>query len=100
MEHVIEALTAILVETRFDIEYREYAQFSPADGSRRGTLREVTAKQLREVYGQEVEGRNVRVSVRQQAPEELMSGLLEVLRDELEAVHRSGNGKDRAYVSD
>ena len=72
MEHVIEALTAILEEARFDIEYREYAQFAPADGSRRGTLREVTANQLREVYGQEVEGRNVRVSVRQQAPEELI----------------------------
>ena len=84
MEHVIEALNAILEEARFDIEYREYAEFSPADGSRRGTLRNVTASQLREVYGQEAEGRNVRVSVRQQAPEEVMLDLLNVLRDELE----------------
>ena len=84
MEHVIEALNAILPTTRFDIEYREYAQFSPADGLRRGKHQDITANRLREVYGQEVKGRNVRFSVRQQAPEELMSGLLEMLRDELE----------------
>ena len=93
MEHVIEALSTILAETRFDIEYREYAQFSPADGSRRGTLRDVTANQLREVYGQEVEGRNVRVSLRQQAPEELMFDLLDVLRDELEPFIDPGTGR-------
>ncbi|MCY4498377.1 MAG: HEPN domain-containing protein [Rhodospirillaceae bacterium] len=93
MEHVIEVLTPILEEARFDIEYREYAQFAPADGSRRGTLREVTANQLREVYGQEVEGRNVRVSVRQQVPEESMSGLLEVLRDELGPFIDPGTGR-------
>ena len=82
-EFVIEALNAILEKTRFDVEYREYARFSPADGSRRGTLRDATASQLCEVYGQEIEGRNVRVSVRQHAPEKLTSGLLGVLRDAL-----------------
>ena len=84
MEHLNEALTAILVQTRFDIEYREYVRYSPADGSRRGTLREVTANQFREVYRQQIEGRNVRVSVRQQAPENLLSGLLARVQDELE----------------
>ena len=84
MEHVIKALNAILEETHFDFEYREYARYSPADGSRRGTLQNVKANKLREVFGREVEGRNVRVSICQHAPAELMSGLLEVLRGELE----------------
>ena len=84
MEHVIHAVKAILEEARFDIEYREYARYSPADGSRRGTLRQATASQLREVYGQEIEGRNVQVSIRQRCPEELMSDLVDVLRDDLE----------------
>ena len=93
MERVIEALKPILAETRFDIQYREYARFSPADGSRRGSLREATANQLREVYGQEIEGRNVQVSVRQQAPEELMLDLLAVLQDELELFIDPGTGR-------
>ena len=93
MERVIEALNAILAGTGFDIEYREYARFSPAGGSRRGRLRDVTASKLREVYREEVEGRNARVSVRQQAPEELMSDLLEVLRDELEPFIDPGTGR-------
>ena len=93
MDRVTEALNAILAETRFDMEYREYARFSPAGGSRRGRFREATASKLREVYRQEVEGRNVRVSVRQQAPEELMSDLLKVLRDELEGFIDPGTGR-------
>ena len=40
MEHVIDALNAILEETRFNFSYREYTQFSPADGLRGGTLRD------------------------------------------------------------
>ena len=59
-------------------------QVSPADGSRRGTLQDAKANELREVYEREVEGRNVSVSMHQNAPEKLMSGLLDVLRDELE----------------
>ena len=93
MEHVIKALNAILEETHFDFEYREYAWFSPADGSRRGTLRDAKANELREVFGREVEGRNVQVSIRQHAPEELMSGLLEVLRGELEPYIDPGTGR-------
>ena len=93
MERVIEALNAILAETRFGIEYREYARFSPAAGSRRGKLGEATVSELREVYRREVEGRNVQVSVRQQGPEELMSDLLEVLRDELEPFIDPGTGR-------
>ena len=93
MEHVIKALNAILEETRFDFEYREYARYSPADGSRRGRLRDVKANVLREVFGREVEGRNVQVSIRQHAPEELMSGLLEVLRGELEPFIDAGTGR-------
>lgn len=93
MERVTEALNAILAETRFDIEYREYGRFAPADGSRRGTLREAPASRLHEVYVQEIEGRNVRASVRQQAPEELMAHLLEVLRGELEAFIDPGTGR-------
>ena len=84
MEHLIDALNAILEETRFNFSYREYTKFSPADGLRGGTLRDAKADELREVYGQEVEGRNVHVSVSQHAPEESMSGLLGILRDELE----------------
>ena len=93
MERVTKALNAILVETRFDIEYREYARFSPPVGSRRGRIREATASKLREVHRQEVEGRNVRVSVRQQAPEGLMSDLVEVLQDELEPFIDPGTGR-------
>ena len=93
MEHVIEALKAIVEETRFNFEYREYSRFSPADGSRRGTLRDANASRLREIFGQEVEGRNVRVSVRQHTPQELMSGLLEVLRDDLEPFIDPGTGR-------
>ena len=84
MEHLIKALNAILEETYFDFNYREYAQYSPTDGSRRGTLQGVKANELREVFGREVEGRNAWVSIRQHAPAELMSGLVEVLRGELE----------------
>ena len=93
MEHVIKALNAILEETHFDFEYREYGRYSPADGSRRGTLRDAKANKLREVFGREVEGRNVQVSIRQHAPEELMSGLLEVLRGELEPFIDPGTGR-------
>ena len=100
MEHVIKALNAILEETHFDFEYREYARYSPADGSRRGTLRDAKANELREVFGREVEGRNVKVSIRQHAPEELVSGLLEVLRGELEPFYRPRNGEDRAHFPD
>ena len=84
MENVIEALNEILEATRFDLEFREYARYSPADGSTRGTLQDAEAHQLREVYGQQVEGRNMQVSVRQHAPEQLILGLERVLRDELE----------------
>ena len=90
MEHVKEALNALLEETRFEIKYREYHRFSPADGSRRGTLRDANANDLREVYGKEVEGQNVQFSVRQYAPEKLMSGLLEALRNELEPLIEPG----------
>ena len=93
MDHVIKALNAILEETHFDFEYREYARYSPADGSRRGTLRDATANELREVFRREVEGRNVQVSIRQHAPQELMSGLLEVLRGELELFIDAGTGR-------
>lgn len=82
MEDVIDALSAILAETRFDFEYRQHAQQSSDFGSRRGTLRDGSASMLRELYEQEVEGRNLRVSIRQDAPDALMARLLDVLRDE------------------
>ena len=84
MEHLIKALNSILEETHFDFEYREHARYSTAGGSRRGALRDARANELRKVFGKEVEGRNVQVSIRQHAPEGLMSGFLEVLRGELE----------------
>ena len=46
MEHVIKALNAILEETHFDFEYREYARYSPAavlpdrDGVSSGTRKQ------------------------------------------------------------
>ena len=83
MERVKEALNATLEETRFDLDFREYVRYSPADGSKRGKLRNTKAHNFREVYGQKVEGRNMKVSVRQHAPEELLSGLEQLLRDEL-----------------
>ena len=58
-----------------------------------GTLRNAKANKLREVFGREVEGRNVQVSIRQHVPEELMSGLLEVLRGELEPFIDPGTGR-------
>lgn len=93
MEQVREALKAVLEQTRFDFEYREYGGFSLADGSRRGRVRAVNANDLREVYEREVEGRNVRVSIRQHAPEKLLLGLLEALREELEPFVDRGTGR-------
>ena len=93
MEHVIEALKAILEETRFDFTYREYTQYSPADGLRRGSLRNAKADELRQVCVREVEERNVQVSVWQHAPEELMSNLLGILRPKLEPFIDPGTGR-------
>ena len=47
-------------------------------------LRAASASMVREVYEQEVEGRNLRVTIRQDAPDALMARLLDVLRDELQ----------------
>ena len=84
MEHLKEALNATLEDTRFDLEFREYDGYAPANGSKRGTLPNMKAHNFREVYGQKVQGRNMKVSVHQHAPEELLSGLEQMLRDELE----------------
>ena len=83
MENVKATLTTILEGTRFDLEFREYVGYSPADGSKRGTLRNAKAQKFREVYEQRVAGRNMKVSARQYVPEELLSGLEQLLRDEL-----------------
>ena len=93
MERVTHALKAILQETGFDLEYREFVGYSPPDGSRRGNFRDASAQGLREVYGREAHGRNVRVSIAQHSPERLMSELLAALRDELEPFVDPGTGR-------
>ena len=83
MEHLIDALSATLAETRFDFEYREHAQETSNFASRRGRFRDGSASMLREWYERDVEGRNLKVSIRQDAPEALMATLLDVLRVDL-----------------
>ena len=56
-------------------------------------FRDAKANRLREVFREEVEGRNVQFSVRQHAPQESMSRLVEALRDEMEPFIDPGRGR-------
>ncbi len=89
MEQVRDKLKAVLEETRFAFDYSQYGT-SPL---RWGEYRDADSNEFRDVYLREVEGRNIRISVAQQAPAELMADLIEALRVDLEPVIDPGTGR-------